>query len=55
MRQYRKAARFQAGYAKVPKITTMNSREAKNFIVQETMQQAALDGVPVSNLERRMM
>jgi hypothetical protein len=29
--------------------------EAKDSIVQEVMQQAALDGVSVSNLEKRMM
>lgn len=33
----------------------MNSREAKDFLVQQAAQQAALDNVPFSDLERRMM
>jgi hypothetical protein len=33
----------------------MDSREAKDFLVSEIMQQAALDRTPVSDLERRMM
>ena len=33
----------------------MNTREAKDFLVQQTAEQAALEHVPFSNLERRMM
>lgn len=33
----------------------MNSREAKDFLVRQTLQQAALEGIPVSDLETRMM
>jgi|SRR5208282_3458382 len=33
----------------------MRVREAKDFLVQETVQQAALEGVPLSDLEKRMM
>ena len=33
----------------------MNAREAKDFLVQQTVEQAALDHVPFSDLERRMM
>jgi hypothetical protein len=33
----------------------MNALEAKDFLVQQTVQQAALEHVPFSDLERRMM
>jgi hypothetical protein len=33
----------------------MRLREAKNFLVQETAEQASLEGVPLSDLEKRMM
>jgi hypothetical protein len=33
----------------------MRVREAKDFLVQETVQQAALEAVPLSDLEKRMM
>lgn len=33
----------------------MNVREAKDFLVQQTAEQAALERVPFSDLERRMM
>jgi hypothetical protein len=33
----------------------VNSREAKDFLVQQTADQAARDGVPLSELEKRMM
>ena len=33
----------------------MNAREAKDFLVQQTVEQAALEHVPFSDLERRMM
>ncbi len=33
----------------------MNVREAKDFLVTQTAEQAALDGVPLSDLEKRMM
>ena len=33
----------------------MNAREAKEFLVQQTAQQAALENVPLSDLEKRMM
>jgi len=33
----------------------MNSREAKDFLVQQTVEQATLKNVPFSHLERRMM
>jgi hypothetical protein len=33
----------------------MQVREAKDFLVQETAKQAALEGVPLSDLEKRMM
>jgi hypothetical protein len=33
----------------------MQVREAKDFLVQETAKQASLEGVPVSELEKRMM
>jgi len=31
----------------------MQVREAKDFLVQETAKQASLEGVPVSELEKR--
>jgi hypothetical protein len=33
----------------------MRAKEAKDFLVQETTQQAALDGVSLSDLEKQMM
>jgi hypothetical protein len=33
----------------------MKVREAKDFLVAQTAEQAALEGVPLSNLEKRMM
>ena len=33
----------------------MHSLEAKDFLVKETVKQAALEGAPFSDLERRMM
>jgi len=33
----------------------MNVGEAKDFLVDQTAQQAAIDGVPFSDLEKRMM
>ena len=33
----------------------MQIREAKDFLVSQTAEQAALEGVPLSNLEKRMM
>ena len=33
----------------------MQVREAKDFLVQQTAEQAQLEGVPFSDLERRMM
>ena len=33
----------------------MNTKEAKDFLVWQTLEQACLDGVPLSDLERRMM
>jgi len=36
-------------------IAVMNVREAKEFLVQQTVEQAALEHVPFSDLERRMM
>jgi len=33
----------------------MTIREAKDFLVAQTAEQAALEGVPLSDLERRMM
>lgn len=33
----------------------MNIHEAKDFLVQQTAEQALLEGVPLSDLERRMM
>ena len=33
----------------------MRVREAKDFLVQQTAEQAALENVPLSGLEKRMM
>lgn len=33
----------------------MNTRQAKDFLVQKTAEQAQLKGVPLSDLEKRMM
>jgi hypothetical protein len=33
----------------------MQVREAKDFLVQETVKQASIEGVPLSDLEKRMM
>jgi hypothetical protein len=33
----------------------MNVREAKNFLADQAAQQAAIDGVPLSDLEKRTM
>ena len=33
----------------------MQVREAKDFLVQQTAEQAAIEGVPLSDLEKRMM
>jgi hypothetical protein len=42
-RQSRKTMRFPFGCGREPQIMTLNSREAKDFLVQEFMRQAALD------------
>jgi hypothetical protein len=38
-----------------PRIRRMQVREAKDFLVQETAKQAELEGVALSELEKRMM
>src|SRR6266436_8258431 len=38
-----------------PTIRRMQVREAKDFLVQETAKQASIEGVPLSELEKRMM
>jgi hypothetical protein len=38
-----------------PTIRAMQVREAKDFLVAQTAEQAALEGVPLSDLEKRMM
>jgi hypothetical protein len=38
-----------------PTIRAMRVREAKDFLVAQTAEQAALEGVPLSDLEKRMM
>jgi hypothetical protein len=38
-----------------PRIRRMQVREAKDFLVQQTAEQARLEGVPLSDLEKRMM
>src|SRR5260370_11834730 len=38
-----------------PRILPMRIREAKDFLVMQTAEQAALEGVPLSDLEKRMM
>jgi len=41
--------------ASKPTIPYMQVREAKDFLVQQTAEQAQLEGIPFSGLERRMM
>jgi hypothetical protein len=36
-------------------MASMNAREAKDFLVQQTVEQASLEQVPFSGLEKRMM
>jgi hypothetical protein len=38
-----------------PTIRAMQIREAKDFLVMQTAEQGALEGVPLSDLEKRMM
>ena len=38
-----------------PTIRQMRIREAKDFLVAQTAEQAALEGVPLSDIEKRMM
>ena len=38
-----------------PTIRLMRIREAKDFLIAQTAKQAALEGVPLSDLEKRMM
>ena len=38
-----------------PTIQPMRAREAKDLLVAQTAEQAALEGVPLSDLEKRMM
>jgi len=38
-----------------PTIRPVRTREAKDFLVAQTTEQAALEGVPLSDLEKRMM
>jgi hypothetical protein len=38
-----------------PTIRAMKVREAKDFLVQQAAEQATLEGVPLSDLEKRMM
>jgi hypothetical protein len=33
----------------------LNTRQAKDFLVEQTVEQAALDGVPLVDVEKRMM
>ena len=33
----------------------MNARQAKDFLVNQAAEQASLDGIPLSDLEKRMM
>jgi hypothetical protein len=33
----------------------LNTKEAKDFLVEQTVEQAALDGVPLADVEKRMM
>jgi hypothetical protein len=44
---------FRAGLK--PTIRPMQVREAKDFLVAQTAEQAALEDVPLSALEKRMM
>jgi hypothetical protein len=41
--------------ASKPRISQMRAREAKDFLVRQTTEQASLEGVPLSDLEKRMM
>ncbi len=38
-----------------PRISRMQVGEAKDFLVRQAVEQARLEGIPLSNLERRMM
>jgi hypothetical protein len=38
-----------------PTIRAMRVREAKDFLVAQTAEQAALEGMPLSDVEKRMM
>jgi hypothetical protein len=38
-----------------PTIRLMRAREAKDFLVAQTAEQASLEGVPLADLEKRMM
>lgn len=50
------ARRLQLLYLETgPKIDRMQVREAKDFLVAQTAEQAALEGMPLSDLEKRMM
>jgi hypothetical protein len=42
-------------YPSRPTIPRMNVREGKDFLVDQAAQQAAIDGVPLSDLEKRTM
>lgn len=33
----------------------MNTKQAKDFLVEQTAEQAALEDIPLSNIEKRMM
>ncbi|MGA3294463.1 MAG: hypothetical protein ABSE45_10835 [Candidatus Acidiferrales bacterium] len=33
----------------------MNTKQAKDFLVQQTAEQASVENVPLSDLEKRMM
>lgn len=33
----------------------MNTKQAKDFLVEQTVEQAALEGVPPADVEKRMM
>lgn len=41
--------------ASEPRIWQMRAREAKDFLVLQTSEQASLEGLPLSDLEKRMM
>src|SRR6266436_7604392 len=34
---------------------TLNTKQAKDFLVEQTVEQAALEGVPIDDVEKRMM